>query len=223
MIKIAAFDLDGTIADTMPLCMEAFCESVSQYVGHELTEKEVVAAFGLNEIGMVKAVVEEREKQEPAIRDFYARYELLHREVTEPFPGILDLFTFLKEKNMILALITGKGEKSCMISLRNLGLSEMFDEIRYGSELAPNKTENIESLLEKYGVSKNEFCYVGDALQDIAACRAAGVVCYSAAWQESADPVVLEESNPNHVFCSVKGLHEYLERQVIRRTFCGQE
>ena len=92
MIKIAAFDLDGTIADTMPLCMEAFCESVSQYVGHELTEKEVVAAFGLNEIGMVKAVVEEREKQEPAIRDFYARYELLHREVTEPFPGILDLF-----------------------------------------------------------------------------------------------------------------------------------
>lgn len=29
MMKIAAFDLDGTIADTMSMCIEVFCESVS--------------------------------------------------------------------------------------------------------------------------------------------------------------------------------------------------
>ncbi len=111
MLKIAAFDLDGTIADTMPLSIEAFCESVSGYMDHELTEKEVVETFGLNETGMVNAIV--RENRESAMRDFYERYEILHREVTEPFPGILELFAFLREKNVMLALITGKGERSC--------------------------------------------------------------------------------------------------------------
>ncbi len=57
MMKIVAFDLDGTVADTISMCIEAFCESVSPYTDHTLTEKEVVQTFGLNEIGMVKAVV----------------------------------------------------------------------------------------------------------------------------------------------------------------------
>ncbi len=197
----------------MPLSIEAFCESVSGYIDHELTEKEVVETFGLNETGMVNAIV--RENRESAMRDFYERYEILHREVTEPFPGILELFAFLREKNVMLALITGKGERSCEITLEKLGLSELFEEIRYGSETAPNKKENIEDLLRKYSVSKEEFCYIGDALGDIEACRRAGVECCSAAWQEACDPVMLEKYNPGRVFCSVGKLQEYLIRRKL--------
>ena len=42
MFKMIAFDMDGTIADTIPLCVEAFRRSVSPYVGHELSEQEIV-------------------------------------------------------------------------------------------------------------------------------------------------------------------------------------
>ena len=31
MIKLVAFDLDGTIADTIPMCIEAFKQAVSPY------------------------------------------------------------------------------------------------------------------------------------------------------------------------------------------------
>lgn len=40
-MKIVAFDLDGTVADTIPMCIKAFCESVSPYTDHTLTEKEL--------------------------------------------------------------------------------------------------------------------------------------------------------------------------------------
>lgn len=32
MIKLVAFDLDGTIADTIPMCIEAFKQAVTPYV-----------------------------------------------------------------------------------------------------------------------------------------------------------------------------------------------
>lgn len=207
MFKIAAFDLDGTLADTIPMCIKAFCNSISPYTNHELSKEEILHTFGLNEIGMIKAVV--GQNCESAIQDFYYQYELLHHEVTNVFPGIRKLLDFLKKKNMIIALITGKGEKSCTITLEKLGLSKIFDETLYGSEISPNKQENIEYLLKKYSISKEEFCYIGDTVQDIKACKSTGVVCFSAAWQESSNADILEHENPNRVFYCVNDLYEY--------------
>lgn len=213
MFKIVAFDLDGTIADTVPMCIKAFRSSVSPYTDHTLGEEEILQTFGLNEIGMVKAVV--RQNQESAINDFYLQYEALHSEVTEAFPHITDLLAFLKQKNILVALITGKGRQSCTISLKNLGLLKAFDEILYGSEFSPNKKENIEYLLKKYSVSKDDFCYIGDTVQDIKACRDAGVICFSAAWQESCNAAVLKKENPGRVFDCVGDLLEYFRDKML--------
>ena len=211
MFKIVAFDMDGTIADTIPMCIKAFRNSISPYIGHELSREEILHTFGLNETGMVKAVVSQN--WESAIEDFYCQYELLHNEVTSTFPGILELIAFLKKKNIMVALITGKGEKSCTITLEKLGLSEIFDETLYGSEISPNKKENMEYLLKKYSTSKEEFCYIGDTVQDIKDCQEVGVICFSAAWQESSNADILEKENPNHVFYCVNDLYEYFNRK----------
>ena len=148
MFKIVAFDMDGTIADTIPMCIQAFQNSISPYVDHELGEKEIMKTFGLNEIGMVKSVV--TQDWESAIKDFYDQYEQLHDKVTEMFPDMLRLLMFLKKQKIVVALITGKGEKCCAITLRKLGISNIFDEILCGSERAANKKENMEYLLCKY-------------------------------------------------------------------------
>ena len=42
MFKIVAFDLDGTIADTIPMCIKAFRNGVSPYTDHELSEEEIL-------------------------------------------------------------------------------------------------------------------------------------------------------------------------------------
>lgn len=138
----------------------------------------------------------------------------MHNEVTSVFPGIWKLITFLKKKNTIIALITGKGEKSCSITLEKLGLSKIFDETLYGSEISPNKKKNMEYLLKKYSVSKKEFCYIGDTVQDIKDCQDMGVICFSAAWQKfSYNGDVLEKENPNYVFYCANDLYEYFSRK----------
>lgn len=214
MIRIVAFDLDGTIADTIPMCIKAFHNSVSPYIDHELSEDEILHTFGINEIGMVKAIV--NQNWESAIEDFYFQYEKLHNEVTMPFPGILNLLLYLKKNNITVALITGKGEKSCKITLEKLGLTKIFDEILYGLEVSSNKKENMKYLLKKYAVSQDEFCYIGDTIQDIRACIDVGVPCFSAAWQKSTDVAALEKENPNCVFCHVQDLYEYLKQNLHR-------
>lgn len=207
MFKIVAFDLDGTIADTIPMCIEAFSHSVSPYVGYELSEQEILRTFGLNELGMIKALVPEN--WEAALQDFYCEYARLHKKITSPFPGILELITFLKNQNIILALVTGKGERSCRISLKALGLEHVFDVLCYGSEKAPNKKENIAFLLKQYSIFPGQFCYIGDAVSDIKACREAGVLCFSAAWQEASNFILLEKENPKRVYSSVWNLYQH--------------
>lgn len=93
-----------------------------------------------------------------------------------------------------------------------MGISNVFDEILYGSEIAPNKKENIEYLLKKYNISRGEFCYIGDTVQDIQTCQKAGVPCLSAAWQKNANAIVLEMENPRCVFRRVQDIYNYFEQ-----------
>lgn len=210
MFKIIAFDLDGTIADTIPICIEAIKKSVSPYAGRELTEDEILQSFGLNEVGMIKKLLGKKSK--PALNSFYFHYKVLHNRVTSVFPGIMELFHFLKQSKIIVALITGKGSTSCNISLKKLGITSIFDEVLYGSDTIPNKKDNILYLLRKYAVSQSEFCYIGDTVQDVKVCRETGILCLSAAWQKAEINPLLEKENPDFIFRRVSQLQNYLYR-----------
>ena len=67
-------------------------------------------------------------------------------------------------------------------------------------------------MLKEYPISRNQFCYVGDAVSDIRACGKAGVTCFSAAWQDSSDIALLEKENPGRVCSSVEKLCQFIMR-----------
>ena len=55
MIKLVAFDLDGTIGDTIPMCLKALKKAVTPYVTlNDVSENDILETFGLNEKGMIK-------------------------------------------------------------------------------------------------------------------------------------------------------------------------
>lgn len=217
MIKMVAFDFDGTIADTIPMCIEVFRNAISPYAGHMLTEHEILQTFGLNEIGMIKAVVKDNWKE--ALEDFYFSYEEIHKNCTEPFSEISDLIMYLKGKTVIVPLITGKGQKSCYISLKKLGMENCFSDIMVGDETRPNKEESILKLLEKYSIKKEEFYYVGDALSDVMACREAKVTCLSAAWSHSAEIEELKKINAEYIFNNISDLKSFLESKIPEASY----
>lgn len=208
MIKLIAFDLDGTIGETVPMCIRAFEQAVSPYAGRTLNEREITQTFGLNEVGMIKVVAGEKWRE--ALHDFYPVYEQMHDECPEPYEGICELIHTLKDAGILVALITGKGEKSCRITLEKFGMQDLFCSVKTGAEDRPNKAEAIEELLDAYHVEKDEFYYIGDAVSDVTACKKAGVPCLSAAWGTTADIGGLEKANPSRVFFSIEDLSHFL-------------
>ena len=62
MIKCVAFDLDGTIGDTLPLCMAAFRDSIERLAGVKVTDEEIIKNFGPSEEGIIKVLLKDRYK-----------------------------------------------------------------------------------------------------------------------------------------------------------------
>ncbi len=189
MIKLVAFDLDGTIADTIPMCIEAFEKAVSPYAGHTLSKDEIIQTFGLNETGMIKAIV--KGQWDSALKDFYIMYEKLHYQCVTPFEGIITLIENLKFKGIIVVLTTGKGQKSCEITLNRLKLGNIFSDIMTGSEYKNCKKDSLIALMNKYGLLLDECVYIGDTISDVLVSNEAGIRCLSAAWCKSSDKVGL--------------------------------
>ena len=211
MIKLVAFDLDGTIGNTLPMCIQAFKKATQPYIGYELSDEEVVHTFGLNEKGMIGCVVDEPYRQQ-ALNDFYVIYKELHQEMCPiPFEGIRELIALLKQKGIIVALITGKGINSCDITLKQFNMKDSFAKVITGNAERNIKSEALKELLHDYHLAANEIVYVGDALSDITKCRKANVMCLSAAWSIPQNEVTaLENSNPKNVFYSIPSLFKYL-------------
>lgn len=209
MIKLVAFDLDGTVGDTIQFCLKAFKEAVSPYANHELSDNEIKRTFGLNEEGMIKQTVPV-DSWERALSDFYVVYETMHILCPSPFGGIPELINELHERAITVVLITGKGVKSCAITLKQFGMETCFDRIETGSSKRNNKSEAMRALQQFYRISSDEMVYIGDAVSDIEACNAASVQCLSAAWAESADTEQLEAYNPGYVFDSIESIRDYL-------------
>ena len=205
MIKLVAFDLDGTIGNTLPMCIQAFKKATQPYIGHKLSDEEVVHTFGLNEEGMIGCVVDEPYRQQ-ALNDFYVIYKELHQEMCPtPFEGIRELIALLKQKGIIVVLVTGKGMNSCDITLKQFKMKTCFAKVITGNAERNIKSEALKGLLHDYHLA------VGDALSDITECRKANVMCLSAAWSIPQNEVTtLESSNPKNVFCSIPSLSDYL-------------
>lgn len=211
MIKLAAFDLDGTIGDTIPMCISAFKKAVTPYTNHELTEKKIIQTFGLNEKGMIEQVIT-GDSREKALDEFYNVYKEMHAILCPyPFEGIVKLIGELKEKAVIIALVTGKGEKSCAITLEQFKMKACFDCIKTGSSERNRKSENFNDLLDEYSLQPNEIVYIGDTVSDVKACQKVGIKCLSAVWAVSdRDICEIKEYNKQHLFYSVEALRDFL-------------
>lgn len=209
-VKLVAFDLDGTIGDTIPLCIRAFKKAVIPYIGHELSDDDVIQTFGLNEQGMIGSIIDTPHK-ESALEDFYTIYKNLHEQMCpRPFPGIRKLITDLKQSGIIVALITGKGAKSCDITLQQFDMNTLFDKVLTGNEVRNIKADSLKCLLQSYHLSPCEVVYIGDTIADIKACKAIGVDCLSAAWgvpEKVAQDLVRYNKN---IFYDIPSLYNHL-------------
>lgn len=148
---------------------------------------------------------------EKGIVNYLNFYKDLHDMCPDPFPDIRDLLDLLKEKDIHIAMVTGKGKHSTDISLKKFGLTSYFEIIETGSPAGPRKADGIRQVLSGWPrLHKEEIIYVGDAPSDIKASREAGIAVAGAGWAPTADPEALLAQKPDWLFYTVKDFADWL-------------
>lgn len=202
------FDLDGTLADTLPVCFGAYRLAFAKYVDREWSDGELSELFGPSDEGVIRRVVPTH--AEECLADYLTHYEQCHEGCPSPFAGIDALLARLRGAKRPLALVTGKGRRSTCISLRRLGLAHYFEQVEVGSPAGSVKADSIRRVVARWASAAPRVAYVADTPQDVVAARDAGVVSIAAAWADTASVAKLLAARPDALFTSVDALSAWL-------------
>ena len=190
MIKTAIFDFDGTLADTIPLCLEAFRRAVNDLDGRVLTDKEIERNFGPDDLGVIRKLFPGKPELHEHGRELFIHY---YQE---------------------LAMVTGKRRESADISLKFFHLDGFFPVLETGSPEGGVKTDRINRALERLGASAREAVYIGDSPSDVDACRAVPVRIIAAGWAPGADVKGLEERCPDWLLTRFEDLEPFFRKHA---------
>ena len=216
MLKCVMFDMDGTIADTHPLCLAAFRAALAATGGREYTEAEITATYGPSEEGCLKTLVGDRAGE--ALVTYLEYYQTHHKRLCPaPFPGIPEVFDLVRARGAALALVTGKCAPSLALDLAAFGLEERFQVIKTGHPEGADKPADMRAALRELGLGPGEAVYVGDAPSDIASARAAGLPILAAAWAPGAERDRLRSLGPDRLCLAVADLAGYLQEFLEAR------
>jgi phosphoglycolate phosphatase-like HAD superfamily hydrolase len=206
------FDMDGTLCDTLNLCIAAFQRVFADYLGRRYGAEEILGMFGPSEEGIIQQMIPVG--YEPAVADFLAEYECLHNGRTIAFPGIERALEMLRARGITLGVVTGKGAGTAAISFRHLGLEHYFDVVQAGSPEGGVKPESIRKVLARWGMAPGEVAYLGDSPSDMADAIEVGVLPLAAGWAATSAVQDPDCCGAVVTFHSVEGFCEWIERET---------
>jgi len=207
------FDIDGTLTSTNELIFATFRHVTEKYLNKKVTDEEIISLFGPTEDVILKEWM--TNDYEDARKDYLAFYEAKHHLMADVYPGIKEALQFIKSKNIPLSIFTGKGRDSSLITLKKIGVIDLFDMIVTGDDVENHKPspEGIEKFVKKYNLNRNKVLMIGDAPADVTAARNAGVKIASVVWDSYAKEKVLQMKS-DYVFETVDELMKFLKENI---------
>lgn len=205
------FDLDGTLADTLPLIYESFNDALRPVLGKELTPEEIRGLFGPPDNYLIRGLVEPQE-QDAAIARYVATYERRHHELVELFAGIAELLSDAKTRGIRLAVVTSKSRATALLSLDLLGVLDRFDVVYAGDDVERQKPDPMALTMALDDVAHDDPTHaamIGDSAADVIAGKGAGVATIGVLWG-SPDHADLLDAAPDVVCGSVAELRVVL-------------
>ncbi len=201
------FDLDGTLLNTIPVCYIAFHKVFQKYLGREYSDKEIAALFGPSEEGIFKKLLPHC--WQDVLDDYLMEYEKAGQK-TAPFLGIKDALQLLKDKQIRLAIVSGKGPGSMKISLQSSQLAGYFEYVITGSKKGASKPDHIRQVLRLWDLNPEEIAYIGDTAYDIEAAKEVGLLSLGALWAPTVEVAKVKKARPLTAFEDVAAFIKWI-------------
>ena len=209
--KLIMFDLDGTLAHTLPQLTQAVCavaqdlgfkvpsaEEVSCYVGNGMDLLLARAILGRKDITLAEVPAEQLAK---ARESFSRHYMAGLKENFEVYPGVLEGLQKFKRMGIKLAVVSNKPNKFVRPLMEYMGFWPYLD-LAMGGEVLPKKKPDpmpLNYVLKRYGIEPHEAMMVGDSNNDIRAGKNAGVVTVALTYGYNGGQD-LHEENPDYLY-----------------------
>lgn len=181
--RLVMFDLDGTLVDSVPDLAAAVDQMLALRGRPAAGVAKVKDWVGNGALVLVRraladnidhADVNEDEAQ-AALADFMQAYSGGHAATTV-YPGVPELLGWLRERGVLLSVITNKPERFVVPLLEEKGLGD-FDWIIGGDTLPVKKPDpaGLLQVMSAAGATTQQSLFVGDSRNDVLAARAADV------------------------------------------------
>jgi phosphoglycolate phosphatase len=182
-IKAIAFDLDGTLVDSLPDLVAAANAMRAHLNLPALQDDRIREHVGDGIASLVhRAITDLRDGEaEPKLWEqgflFFVQYYRQHLTVhTTVYPGVTTAIGLLKALNLPLTIISNKSERLVLPLLQQLGLADDFSLVLGGDSLIEKKPAALPLLhaCQVLDISPDALLMVGDSHNDVLAARAAG-------------------------------------------------
>lgn len=188
MIKLAIFDLDGTLINSIEDLADATNYALNE-CGFEIHEVEKYYYFvgnGLNNL-IMRAIPETHRNEETIIKitalfaDYYSKN---YCNKTYIYDGITNMVSELKARGIKLAVASNKPDEPTKIIVKKLFGEDTFDYIQGNKKGVPHKPhpQIIYDVLRNFEIEEQQAIMIGDTDIDINTGKNAGLKTIGCLW-----------------------------------------
>lgn len=185
-MRAAIFDMDGVLADSEPLICAAACAMFLE-LGVTVSPEDFLPFVGAGENRYIGGVAEKHGVALDIVKAKARTYELYLQMVPEHlhvFPGAVELVVACRAAGFVCAVASSADRIKVVANLRKIGLPpESWQAVVTAEDVERRKPDPALFLkaAELLGVAPAQCTVVEDAVNGIAAAKAAGMRCVAVA------------------------------------------
>lgn len=180
---VAVFDLDGTLADTVNLIVESYQHAFRTVLGREEDPAVIRSWIGRP---LIQAFQEHSAEAADELYATYLRWNADNAErLIKGYDGARELLADLRSAGVRVGVATSKRRESAQQAMALLGLDEHVEVLVAMEDTDRHKPDPTPLLLaiERLGLrNPGRSVYIGDAVVDVLAGKAAGMDTVSVTW-----------------------------------------
>ena len=187
MTKLAIFDLDGTLIDTI----EDLVTAVNHALGlrglpqHSIAQYRDMVGHGIRQLVINALGPAAGDPLTDEVLADFVDYYVAHIDVhTRPYPGMQQLLADLQKKGIRLSVASNKFQQGTEKLVREFFPDIHFVAVLGNSPELPLKPDAavVQLIMEKAGVSREETVFVGDSATDMKTAANGGVRSIGVSW-----------------------------------------